>query len=1202
MSNRSTATNIDAARAKTHRAQADAADPAASVWVNANAGTGKTHVLTWRVLRLLLAGTKPERILCLTYTKAAAAEMSTRVFDTLAKWVTASDEALSKDLTDKLGRTPSAEELALARTLFTSAIETPGGLKVQTIHAFSERLLQRFPLEAGVAPGFKILDAERGDELITRAIDGTLREATGQPSSPLGCALHTAVRYVADASFDELLRKAVASRAWFDKASRLSLGEDDDDFAATERWLRDLFGVDAPATTDAVRAEMDAVLPHQTVVTLRDHLRGGTKSDIDNAAILSEVLGQQSIDARLDLLAKYFVSNRGKSDERARARLMTNPLAAARPDLRDAADRAAARFVALSTRLRSLSIIEASLALYRLAAGVLQRYASAKRTSGALDFDDLIAKTKSLLLGEGVADWVLFKLDGGLDHILVDEAQDTSPAQWQIISALTEEFFSGSSAREQVRSIFAVGDEKQSIYSFQGAVPERFAEFGVAFAARAASAELDWRHIPLRLSFRSVQTVLDAVDAVFSDHSTTPGLSASSEAISHIANRSGHAGLIEIWETEKARDASSADAWEPLADLSEQAPANRLAERIAETIRGWLDRNEQLASAGRPIRAGDILILVRKRNPFAVPMVAALKKRGIPVAGSDRIALTEQIAVQDLMALGDFLTLPEDDLQLATVLKGPLFNLTDDDLLRIATGRRGALWKALLAHAADDATLMPAAETLKRWRAKADFIPPFEFFSALLDRDGGRTKMLARLGPEAADAIDEFLDLALAYDDGAPPSLTGFLAQLRATARDVNRDMEHGRDEVRVMTVHGAKGLEAPIVFLPDTCSTSNGDAGPRLLELADAEGPVDAEECPIVWQIKQTAHVPVIATARQAKLQREREEMNRLLYVAMTRARDRLYVAGFERRTNGEGGKGRDEGCWYDLVHDALAASATTVTIAPDVAVKRIESKQSAEPEADRKTADAAVAPLTPPPFARTRVATEPRLSVPLQPSRLEPYAPDAEGEPLMRRERDAASPHDVPSPLAVGGEHRFLRGTLTHALLQHLPGIATGRRETVARDFIARRGAALSNHVQQSIVRETLAVLNDPGFAALFGPGSRAEVPVSAVLPRPRGRGPALELSGQIDRLAVTDSEVLIVDYKTNRPPPSDVARVADAYMFQLAAYALALQEIYPTRTIRAALLWTDGPRLMAVPQKHLAAYMTRLWDLDVASLDAT
>jgi len=1201
MSNRSTEAKINAARATTARMQADAADPTASVWVNANAGTGKTHVLTWRVLRLLLANTKPERILCLTYTKAAAAEMSKRVFETLAKWVTASDDALTQDLTEKIGRNPSATEIELARTLFTSAIETPGGLKVQTIHAFSERLLQRFPLEAGVAPGFKILDDEHGRELIARAIEGTLREATSKPTSPLGHALHTAVRYVADASFDDLLRKAVTSREWFQNASRLELGQHEDEFAAAESWLRRHFGVDARETADAVRAEMDGVLTRQMLVALRDHLRGGGKTDVDNASTLADVIEQPGIDARLELLASYFIVNRGKKDERTRDRLMSAALAADRPDLRDAADRAAARFGQLATRLRSLSIIEASLALYRLAAGVLQRYTNAKRTAGALDFDDLIAKTKSLLSADGIADWVLFKLDGGLDHILVDEAQDTSPAQWQIIRALAEEFFSGSGARdEQIRSIFAVGDEKQSIYSFQGAVPERFAEFGRAFEARAAAAKMTWRPIPLRLSFRSAQPILDAVDTVFGNHGTTPGLSASSEPISHIANRSGHAGLVEIWDTERARESTSVDAWEPLADGSEQAPANRLAERIAETIRGWLDRKETLASSGRPIRAGDILILVRKRNPFAVPMVAALKKRLIPVAGSDRIALTEQIAVQDLMALGDFLTLPEDDLQLATVLKGPLFGFNDDDLLRIATGRRGALWKALLDHAADDTALAPAAETLKRWRAKADFIPPFEFFSALLDRDGGRTKMLERLGPEAADAIDEFLDLALSYDDGAPPSLTGFLAHLRAIARDVTRDMEHGRDEVRVMTVHGAKGLEAPIVFLPDTCSTSNGDAGPRLLELADADGPIEIAERPIVWQIKQTAHVPAIANAREAKLQREREELNRLLYVAMTRARDRLYIAGFERRTNGAG-RGRDEGCWYDLIHDALAANATAVTIAPDVTVKRIDSNQSATPEAGRKTADAAVPPQTPPPFARVRVTAEPRLSVPLQPSRLEPYAPDAEGEPLVRRERDPASAHDAPSPLAVGGEHRFLRGTLTHALLQHLPDIEKDSRESVARAFVARRGAALSKRIQTSIVTETLAVLNDPGFAAIFGPGSRAEVPVSAILPRPNGRGPSLELSGQIDRLAVTDSEVLIVDYKTNRPPPSDVARVADAYMYQLAAYALALKEIYPGHAIRAALLWTDGPRLMPVPQQHLAGYMTRLWDLDVASLDA-
>ncbi len=1187
--------NIETVRNETNRLQATAADPQVSVWVNANAGTGKTHVLTLRVLRILLAGTPPERILCLTYTKAAAAEMSKRIFDKLGTWVTATDAELSAHLQGILDHAPSGEELDFARTLFTRAIETPGGLKIQTIHAFAERLLQRFPLEAGVPPGFQILDDLKGRELKARAIDATLLEATGNPMSPLGRALATAIRYATDSNFDELLSKAIAERAWMDKASRFELGRVQDDFVAVEGYLRTTLGVRAHITGQQLESERAGILNDADLASLRDYLAGGSKTDVANGEKLRAALSASTPAQRGDALADYFLIDSGNGQ---RASLMTKKLAEDRPDLLARATSAQATCFRLTTERKALALVEASVALYRLAGAVLFRYTKAKAASGALDFDDLIQKTTLLLTASTSAEWVLFKLDGGLDHVLVDEAQDTSPEQWQIIEALGREFFAGTSAREVVRTIFAVGDEKQSIYSFQGARPEMFAEVGQRMQTTIENAQAAWRRVPLNLSFRTVQPVLDAVDTVFSDPSITPGLTAGTDPIRHIASRFGQSGMIEIWETEKPGEASSISPWRPLdEDPEAAAPANVLANRIADTVKEWLKTGTKLTSEDRPIRESDILILVRKRNPFAVPMVAALKARDIAVAGADRIQLTDQIAVQDLLALGDFLTLPEDDLALATVLKGPIFGFDDDDLLRIAYGRKGALWKAFLALADKEPKYKPAAETLKRWRAKADFTPPFEFFSSLLDREGVRSKMLHRLGPEAADAIDEFLDIALAYDDAEPPSLTGFLANLRAGDREVKRDMDHARNEVRVMTVHGAKGLESPIVFLPDTCTTISGDgAGTRLLKLPDAPR-LTGMPVPVIWQIKGTSRLPAVHDATLAKDERDRQERNRLLYVAMTRARDRLYVCGFE------GAKGRAANCWYDIIHNRLAASCKKIAIADGKSIWRLESPQAAKTETAKSAPVAAEASRALPLFAMRRAAIEPQLTMPLAPSRLEPYAPDSEGEPLVapRTADDPASDGGRPSPAAMVSGNRFLRGTITHALLQYLPDIEAGERKATATAFVTRRGEELPAKVRLGIVRETLAILTSGDFALLFSPLSRAEVPISAVIPRPAGMsGPALRLTGQIDRLAVTASDVFIVDYKTNRPPPHEVQRVAPAYLFQLAAYALALREIYPDKRVRAALLWTDGPRLMEIPGEILRDYGQRLWKLDVASLD--
>ncbi|MCC7252891.1 MAG: double-strand break repair helicase AddA [Hyphomicrobium sp.] len=1175
---------------RTRRRQAEAADPAASVWVSANAGTGKTHVLTMRVLRLLLAGTPPERLLCLTYTKAAAAEMSKRVFESLSKWVMLPETELERTLLDFLGRAPDAGEIALARTLFTRATETPGGLGVQTIHAFAERLLQRFPLEAGVTPGFAILDDATARKLMREAIDQVIGVAARNRASPLGRALETAIRYAADDRFDEILADALRHREWLEEAARLGLD-------AVEALCRRHFGVREGVTRAAIEAEAATLLSPRDLMHLRDVLRSGTKTDADAAERAAAVLAATSERTRMDALCELLLTK----DKEPRKKLVTKSLADKNPEIEPMLARAQGRFLSLWAEQQGAAVVEATMALVRLAEAVQKRYAEAKVRRAALDFDDLIARTKGLLSERSSAEWVLYKLDNGLDHILVDESQDTSPSQWRVVEAIATEFFSGSGARDDVvRTLFAVGDEKQSIYSFQGAAPEMFSEMGGRFASLGHGAGVTWRSVPLTLSFRTVAPILAAVDRVFADPALTPGVTPAPHAV----KRAGHGGVVEIWATEQHEEMPPADAWSPLDEQSAEPPVVRLADRIADTIKGWLARGETLASTGRPVAPGDILILVRKRQPFAAPMVQALKARGIPVAGADRIRLTEQIAVKDMLSLGDFLTLPEDDLALAEVLKSPIFGFDDADLTDLAfwnrteasQDRKGTLWKALLEKSKENPRYVEAASTLKRWRKAADFRPPFEFFADILDRDGVRARLIARLGPDAADPLDEFLNLALTYDDSAPPSLAGFLAFMRDGERDIKRDMEHGRNEVRVMTVHGAKGLEAPIVFLPDTCSAGSAasQAG-RPIKLEAMERAPGAPP-PFVWPVKGTSGLDRLRDAREALRRREREEQNRLLYVAMTRARDRLYVAGFEGR------KGPEPGCWYELIRGRLDGALDRVTEADGREVLRLAVPQIAAPEAPKTTLAALqdAAPL--PPWGAAPVPREPQLTIPLAPSRLAPYDTDDEGEPLRTappRDREAESA--VVSPGQLGDQSRFLRGTLTHALLQHLPSIDARSRSKAAKAFLAERGRGLPARTLASIAAETLAVLSDTAFAPVFGPLSQAEVPIVAVIPRPEGAGPALRIAGQIDRLAVLDDSVLIVDYKTNRAAPRTLAAVAPAYLYQLAAYALAVREIVPGKRVRAALLWTQGPNLMEIQEETLDVYAKDLWRLDTLRLDA-
>ena len=1190
------AAKLDAVRADTGRHQSEASDPTASAWVSANAGTGKTHVLTMRVLRLLLNGTSPERILALTYTKAAAAEMSKRVFARLAEWVTHDDVKLAVELFKLLGREPAAADLKRARQLFAIAIETPGGLKVQTIHAFCERLLQRFSLEAGVPPGFTILDDQERQHLLAQAIDDMLAQAMSAETgaAPLAEALGTAIGFASDVTFDELLNEALRERDWLTAAVRGDTGEADDGCVQAEQIYRSAFGLAAGATLADVDGQLANLLPAAEAERLRDVLASGSANDVKAAERLGKVLRAGGPIGRIAALSDVFLT----TERKPRETLITKSLAAAYPDADAQLGRAKNAFLELNETRCKLQLLDAALALVRLGNAVMQRYTEAKARRAALDFDDLVARAASLLGSSAAVEWVLFKLDGGLDHILVDEAQDTAPLQWQVVRALADEFFSGRGVHEDgTRTLFAVGDEKQSIYGFQGAAPGMFRQTGDAFEARAQAIGAKLRRVPLALSFRSVEPLLQAVDSIFSVAARTPGVGTTDGSVRHISHRAGHAGLIEVWPTEQASSKTTTEPWLPLEETSGAAPVLRLAARIADTIAHWLKSGEMLESEARPIRAGDILILVRRRNPFAPAMVSALKARGIPVAGADRLILTEQIAVQDLMALGDVLVLPDDDLSLAAVLKSPLLGFDDDDLLMLAPGREGSLWQALVDKAGIDPRCKVAADTLESWRTLAETRPPFEFYAALLDAEGLRARMLQRLGPEAADPIDEFLNLALAYDASAPPSLQGFLSALREGKHEIKRDMEQGRDQVRVMTVHGAKGLEAPIVFLPDTCSTRSGGRPGGLLQLA-GELPSTTPR-PFLWPIKGSNRSRPVQDARAQTSRAEAEERNRLLYVALTRARDRLYVAGFEN------GQQPPADCWYNLIRQALEGQLQTAKDRLGQLIWQLSSAQTAKLDRPEVLAPAGkAAPL--PAWARRDAPAEPLLTIPLAPSRLAPLesegGDDAARKGARRRSSSAPSEPAILPPAALAEDARFLRGTLTHALLEHLPLLAPERREAAAHAFLASHAEKLPTPVRKAIVTETLAVLRHPAFAGLFGPDSRAEVAIVAEVPRPgAASGPALRLAGKIDRLVREGDRVLIVDYKTNRPPPRDASLVAEAYLLQLAAYRLAVQAIFPRCSIRAAILWTDGPRIMEIEPHVLDTYQQRLWHLDPLYLDA-
>lgn len=1150
----------------THQ-QRVASDPAASAWVSANAGSGKTHVLVNRVIRLMLAGCAPDRILCLTFTKAAASEMANRLFRMLGEWTSLDDQDLEQRIAG-LGETAfDSSTLLRARRLFANALDTPGGLKIQTIHAFCESLLQRFPLEADVAPGFDVLDSRTAEDLLEQVRSELLVAAEAEPASDLGRALAVAVDRLSEFSFDVVLRELLGSRSAFRAAIPSSERIDN----AVDR-IRDEFEL-GPNETAASIVEQIAFLEENRRLNYgraAEALRTGGKTDQGAAAHIDSLLSASDAIGRFQCLQSLLLTRKGDP----RARLMTKKPAEAFPTELEWLQAEQDRLVAALQRYRAAITVETTAALVLIADRVIAGYELAKRQRASLDYDDLIDRTVALF-DRSEAAWVLYKLDGGLDHILVDEAQDTSPEQWDVVRNLADEFFAGEGARETLRTMFAVGDEKQSIYSFQGAKPAEFDRMKRYFARRAEAARRRFEAVPLIVSFRSTPVVLEAVDRVFETPAAASGLGRDAGRIVHEAVRQGDAGLIEIWPTVVPDDeAGDHDPWRaPVDRIGRQNPRVRLAEKIAVRISSWINKGgETLEARGRAIRAGDILILVRRRDVFADAMVRALKRRGVPVAGADRLILTEHIAVLDLLALIRFVLMPEDDLTLATVLKSPLVErdgggwIDDEDLFRLAHGRAGSLHAALR----DRLDMLPgfksAFDRLESWRRLGTRTPPFEFLNVVLGRDGARERFIRRLGAEANDPIDEFVGLALDYEADKTPTLEGFLHWVSEAETEIKRDMDHGRDEVRIMTVHGAKGLEANIVFLPDTCTVPGGHHDPGILYIDTKEGSDDAPALP-VWAARKANDTQALAAERERLHAERRDEYHRLLYVAITRARDRLYVCGYE------GVRGRDEGCWYDLVADALEGNAEVAEDPDGTQVWRLAARQERSVAAKDDPAERRNVPESPPAWAYAQAPAEPRVLRPIAPSRLE--AIETDGTPVYGDDQPVAS------PLAAGEEARFLRGRLIHKLLQLLPDIEANLRFGQAHAFLDGAPAHLTPEERERIVVEVMAILDDGRFSSLFAEGSRAEVPLVATLPLEGPDGRPLVISGQVDRLVVTDDDVQIVDYKTNRPPPSTVDGVAPLYIRQMAAYRIALADIFPEKSTRAFLLWTDGPHIMEIPR---------------------
>jgi ATP-dependent helicase/nuclease subunit A len=1110
--------------------QGRAADPANDVWLSASAGTGKTQVLAARVLRLLLRpDVKPEAILCLTFTKAGATEMAERINGRLANWVGMKDAEISTDLR-ALGEDFGPEIVRRARTLFASVLDARGGgLRIQTIHSFCQTMLAGFPAEAGLTPGFKLIDP-REEAALPRKVLAAMTVAA-ERGGRLGDMerLQTLGRQLDEDRVIQLLIRCAEAP---DAMERLPGGE------GLAPWLRiELCGMDdvegslIALCTDPmpIRFVLD-----EYVALNRDW---GTATGAKHAAIVEDWLAR-SPDERVATLAGL----EGAWLTTARELRVGNPKSDVCQSLRIALHSWCDNLVQLKISAQQAAEIAVALSVGR---DFARAYADAKRFAGLVDYDDLIRATVALLAAPGMGDWIRYKLDQATDHVLIDEAQDTNDNQWAIIKSIAGEFFSGEGARDGVhRTLFTVGDYKQAIFSFQGTDPEHFKDAQRHFAEQAEGAGRALLDLSLSQSFRSTPPVLDLVDVLIEDLGGD-ALGLDDRPPRHVSFAGG-GGAITLMPPVSA--AVSDEAAED--DEGEGDHVRKLAGQIARQVRSWIDAGLWLEKPGRPIQPRDVLILVRSRGTLASLIVAALHDQRVEVAGLDRLRLNLPLVVQDLLACIRFVLAPQDDLNLASLLVSPLIGWSQQELFDRAHRRPDRLWKHL--------GKMLGEEDLAPLRAMlndADLSTPYRFLENILSGEmDGRRKLLGRLGDEARDPIDELLSAALEFERNHPPLLQTFIDWLDRGDVDIKRDPSARADAVRVMTAHGAKGLQAPIVILADAAAAPRSGKGGE----------------PLDWRVNGGLTLPVTRPRRDElsgtlKLSADAADAAamaehwRLMYVAVTRAEERLVVAG----ALGPRARGVvPEDSWYQRIDRALM----TMGVAADedgrkhyeVTGKRIAKSMAAAPDVKDDILPA---------WLHQRAPEEARPPRPLAPSAL--GRDNVSDPPPTNAMRDAAE-----------------RGRLLHGLFERLPGVSRERRAAAGERWLAGSGGLADPGLRTALVADALAIIDDPAFADVFAADALAEAPIAGVVD-------GVVVAGTVDRLLVTKKAVRVVDFKTGRRVPRSIDAVSPHHLRQMAAYVATLEVIFPDRPVTAALLYTSGPVLHVLPADLIETYKRNLQD---------
>ncbi|MBE6451192.1 MAG: double-strand break repair helicase AddA [Alphaproteobacteria bacterium] len=1091
-----------------------AANPNVSVWVEASAGTGKTKVLSDRVLRLLLEGVNPAKILCLTYTKAAAVEMNNRIAQKLGKWAVIPEEKLCEDIFGITSSKPDAKLLEEAKVLFAKVLDTFGGIKIQTMHSFCEEILKRFPLEAQIAPYFNVMDDMLAKEALDNISHKLIYKAQDEPTSAIGQDISWLTSNIKELKFTQILEKITQNR---NKLSQVL--QNYQNFAEFLTALKNKLSIKNTLSKEDALKHFADNLDKTLIKNIADALTQSSKTDQDRAYSLYRIL--ENFD--YEVYKNVFIT---KSE--IRGRLACKDAINIYPQIVEDMKNMAQDILDFDDLLLKIDLYQSTKAIMNIAQELNFAYDKFKQDNARLDFEDLVVITKKLLEKDNVAKWVLYKLDGGIDHILIDEAQDTSPDQWAIIKAVTDEFFAGFGQKDIVRTIFAVGDRKQSIYSFQGADSQEFDKMYKHFAHK----DENFKKIKLDVSFRSTKAVLENVNHLFSLENAKSGVVIDNEAVAHLPYRIGEAGKVQLWPLVVEQSAAD-DVWyPPIERKTKQSASAKLAAMIAQKIKNMVENKDILQSKNRPVCYQDFMILVQRRNSFIEEFVRECKSIGVNVTGVDKLKILEQIAVQDLLSLTNFLLLPSDDLSLAEVLKSPLYKLDDDDLFELCHNRQSqSLFNRLRTNKKYATVYQELSDLIK----KADYVRPFELFNYVLTTLKGREKFLSRLGSEAEDAIDEFINLSLNFEKDHTPDLQTFMQWIKKGQIQIKRELEQAQnDAVRIMTAHGSKGLQAPIVIIPDTIRLPNIKKGEDIL----------FDEMLAYYPLSAGKYDTVCNDIHQSNCKDAYDEYRRLLYVALTRAEDRLYIAGYKNDDK------VDENSWYGLCEQALK----NIGIKNDDKSLVYSCKQEIDIEAT-STANRKTESINTQNWIYEKAKKESPLAKPYSPSK-----PDDDDQIY------------VSSPLK-DNSHYYARGVLIHSLLQYLPVDCSLEDKIKAIDvYLEKNSDKLNKSSLLQIRKEIITLLTKPEFEEIFSKFSRAEVPIA-------GEIDDKIISAQIDRLVITDNKVIIVDFKTNRPAADNISSVPQVYLKQLDIYKQLMEKIYPQKIVETYILWTNTANLMKI-----------------------